>query len=1695
MLHRHETSIALPLRSSGSRSPTGTRAFPWPTRSPGRRAPTRSIPASGTWWPSARSAEPGVDEDRLTAYDDWAHHEAMEAAGLRPLLQGPDHDRRPMHVVLPLGQPDRGPRRGRSAGAHPGRGPDPRGLPELHPRIPPSAPACGRGLHVRAVRRAGRAARARAVPERPARPVAAARLTARPAALTGRRRVRARPPRSVRGPCPAIVRTWRSRRWLPDRSGSTPEPGPIVASWLGRIDYRDGTGAPEAPRGGAGRRRHRRPAAPARAPGGPDPRSHVRPGPHPRRRRRRLAARGIEVVRVERGGEVTYHGPASWWPTRSSRLADARPAGPAARPRPRGGPRRDLRGARRRGRPARRPPGCWCDPDGPDPRKIGALGLRIERGVSYHGIALNVTVDLADFELIDPCGMPGVTSTSIARELRRCRRHADDGLGGARRRASSPTAFAAALGAPLDGVLSAWPPASSSCARTRSPAGGSRRSSTAPSTATGSRAPPSRSTTACSAARTARPRTATASASGCSRTSRSTSSGTDDDARELDRGLGQVALAQARATGSWRTIVAPPGEHRPLHAVGNEMIEALVGGGPRRARRGARGRPDRLPPGRPELGRPGGRPDEPPVPRPVRPAPGPAPDRRGDGRRGPLRDPRRGVPVLPARPRRDRGARTGSSGRTTTSVAFAPVRLALAVRGLDRAASPRGRLRAGHRRRTWPPPPRRSARSSPGWRRASTDRRTTSSSTRRRCASRSTRPTTGTGRSTRACARSPGWSSGPACRSTRSRPRTRSRSSSARSGGQRGRHGLSCVRPGTDRASHGGRSAVFGPTSARRPLTALRDSSRSEYLWSPIPPSLTFATRSAVPPRSDREPAPMSGMWDHEEAGVFVETLFAKHHGEIYAYLLRMLREPELAADLTQDAFIKAYKNYDTLEKPENARAWLYQIAHRVALDEIRRRKIIRFFPWTGESHGSAPVGRAPGHGRPPVGRHAARPRPDPGTPARGPPARRAPRPDRRRAGRRPRRQPRRRAGAPDPRPREPPPGARRRTRRRGRGRGRTRPTRHSPRSVADEPRAPPPPARRPRPPRARARPRPRRRARSTGRSIRVEAAWLDEHLAGCDACRSVAAAYEADRLALRALRDRQPEPPRDLWARTSAAIEREVVGTWRREPARDAVVADGRDPRSASCPGVAVIAVVIGASVLSGGFSHGTRPPRSSRPRAPPAVAHRLDPRARPAPRPIAVGAGSVGWVGTSANGALAYNVRQGRRGLSGRAPARLRRRSSDGDSQPRRPHDPAQVDLAVAGQRTRPSSSATDATGNDAVFVIALPTADADADADPDADADSRPRASTPRPTATAEPTPSVEPSASPSRRRPPRPTPAATPEADAEADRRADARADARCRHRSPRRHRPRRSPTNLAIVSGVKVVGESAAYSPDGAWFAFTARPSDGSAGPDIYVWRVGDDARRGGSPTTTPASSRRGSATGSSAAGRRTRPRVDGRRPRVVLPRSGERQGDRHRRPAAGARSSTRTTTGRSTWDGTVKVDPDSTARRCPATGVARPPRLHAIAAASPPTAPAAVGRRRRRSPSSTSAGTRPARGSRSGSPTRATRRSAGSASSTSTRSTGDLDRPHGAPQDVTGAARASRSPTAVSPGRPRPARTARAAGSRSWPGPTTASGGRERPGRRTSSSSTRPRPAARRPCSRRAIRRMVSVSCDPAGWS
>ena len=82
-----------------------------------------------------------------------------------------------------------------------------------------------------------------------------------------------------------------------------------------------------------------------------------------------------------------------------------------------------------------------------------------------------------------------------------------------------------------------------------------------------------------------------------------TVAGTDEEARAREGAVAQVTIADARAAGSWRTVVAPPGEHRPLHAVGNEIIEGLLRALPRRDPGQPRCGPHPAPPGGPELGR------------------------------------------------------------------------------------------------------------------------------------------------------------------------------------------------------------------------------------------------------------------------------------------------------------------------------------------------------------------------------------------------------------------------------------------------------------------------------------------------------------------------------------------------------------------------------------------------------------------------------------------------------------------------------------------------------------------------------------------------------------------------------------------------------------------------------------------------------------------------------------------------------------------------------------------------------------------------------------------------------------------------------------------------------------------------------------------------------------------------------------
>jgi lipoyl(octanoyl) transferase len=120
-------------------------------------------------------------------------------------------------------------------------------------------------------------------------------------------------------------------------------------------------------------------------------------------------ARGVPVLRCDRGGQVTYHGPGQ---AVAYVLVDLNRRGLTVR-----GLVRliedaviatladaGIAGGRREGMP-----GVYVGP-----AKIGALGLKVRHGRSYHGASLNVDLDLAPFDGIDPCGYPGLASTSMA---------------------------------------------------------------------------------------------------------------------------------------------------------------------------------------------------------------------------------------------------------------------------------------------------------------------------------------------------------------------------------------------------------------------------------------------------------------------------------------------------------------------------------------------------------------------------------------------------------------------------------------------------------------------------------------------------------------------------------------------------------------------------------------------------------------------------------------------------------------------------------------------------------------------------------------------------------------------------------------------------------------------------------------------------------------------------------------------------------------------------------------------------------------------------------------------------------------------------------------------------------------------------------------------------------------------------------
>jgi lipoyl(octanoyl) transferase len=126
-----------------------------------------------------------------------------------------------------------------------------------------------------------------------------------------------------------------------------------------------------------------------------------------------LGRAGIPVVHAERGGDVTYHGPGQLVAYFIVDLAGARltVAGFVERLE-----EVMIRTAADLGVGAVRDPrnrGVWVGG-----RKLGSVGIAVRRGVSFHGLALNVNPDLTPFDWINPCGLQGVRMTSLAAEGR-----------------------------------------------------------------------------------------------------------------------------------------------------------------------------------------------------------------------------------------------------------------------------------------------------------------------------------------------------------------------------------------------------------------------------------------------------------------------------------------------------------------------------------------------------------------------------------------------------------------------------------------------------------------------------------------------------------------------------------------------------------------------------------------------------------------------------------------------------------------------------------------------------------------------------------------------------------------------------------------------------------------------------------------------------------------------------------------------------------------------------------------------------------------------------------------------------------------------------------------------------------------------------------------------------------------------------
>lgn len=128
----------------------------------------------------------------------------------------------------------------------------------------------------------------------------------------------------------------------------------------------------------------------------------------------------IPVVKTERGGQVTYHGPGQVLAYLLLDLQRRRMGARALVCLIEDSVIQLLRDQGVRAVRKANAPGVYvADGRGTAGAKIAALGLKVSRGCSYHGVALNVAMDLEPFSRINPCGYPGLPVTDLHSEIRR----------------------------------------------------------------------------------------------------------------------------------------------------------------------------------------------------------------------------------------------------------------------------------------------------------------------------------------------------------------------------------------------------------------------------------------------------------------------------------------------------------------------------------------------------------------------------------------------------------------------------------------------------------------------------------------------------------------------------------------------------------------------------------------------------------------------------------------------------------------------------------------------------------------------------------------------------------------------------------------------------------------------------------------------------------------------------------------------------------------------------------------------------------------------------------------------------------------------------------------------------------------------------------------------------------------------------